>query len=222
MSIIDSIASAVKPRRASICARALAALTLALLPLAATSCHDARTNTAVPIDGRRMVVIPMRDPVSYYFESPVGTRLAELISDHLEETRKDNSDCVNVVPFEDLKVALRDVNPKNMRFTDIARRVKADMILVGNITTFDTHLAGDIGLVRGKCNLEIMVLETAHPERPILRNQYAFTFPPENYHTQGFYTPDQGSEEDVKAGLLALATKKISQLFYAHDAADEK
>jgi hypothetical protein len=205
---------------AGIRARSLLALALSIMPLAALSCSEIQP--VVPVEDRRMVVIPMRDAVSYYYESSTGNTLAKLVCEHLQAVRADSSDCVDVVPFDDLVLAVRDVDPKNMKFTEVARRVKADLILVGNITRFETRREGDVGFIRGRCDVDVSVVETTHPEKPLYRKQISVTFPPENYHEWGGYSGDEGSEADIKVGLLALATKKISMLFYSHDPDLEK
>jgi hypothetical protein len=205
-----------KPLRA----RSLLALALSLLPLAALSCSEIQP--VVRVDDRRMVVIPMRDTTHYYYESDTGTMLSRLICDHLQAVQNDAHSCVDVVPFDDLVLAVRDVEPKNLKFPEVARRVKADLILVGTVTRFETHRTDDVGFLRGRADVDVTVLDAVHPEKPLYKKVISAEFPPENYRDWGGYSSGEGDENDIKVGLMALLTKRISQLFYTHEPEKEK
>jgi hypothetical protein len=192
-----------------------AALAVAAAALLATSCSE--IEPVIPVEGRRMVIIPMRDELHFHYDSEIGTRLAHLVTDTLEAKHKEDSDCVDVVPYEHLIAALRDVDPRDLSFADVGRRTKADLVLVGNVSRFETHLKGDIGFTRGAAKVDLVILETAHPERPLLRTSVSATFPPENYSQWGGFSGDEGGENEVREGLVALLRQRIAELFYAHE-----
>jgi hypothetical protein len=190
------------------------AILSALLLLGLTSCSE--IEPVIPVADRRMVVIPMRDDLHYYYESATGTELARAVTAQLEGASREDSDAVKVVPFEDLIESVRDVDTKDLSFADVGRRAKADLILVGNIVKFDTRQKGDVGFVRGAAKVDLIVLETAHPEKPLYRTTVTATFPPEGYRGWGGYSGTEGDESDVRAGLLALTARRVAELFYPH------
>lgn len=193
-----------------------AACAVAALGLLAVSCSEIKP--IIPVEDRRIVVIPMRDELNAHYRSNVGNQLAKQVTDVLEAKRKEDSDCVDVVPYEHLVAALRDDDPLNVSFADVGRRVHADLVLVGNISRFETRQKGDVGFVRGAAKVDLIILETAHPERPLMRTSVTAVFPPtEGYRSWGGYSGEEGGEDEIRAGLMALLTRRVSQLFYPHD-----
>ena len=197
--------------------RSLLTLLLPAAALALASCADT-IETAIPIEEHRMVVIPMRGPDGYYFDSRDGAGLAQAVTERLAAKRGElgKGDAMDVVAFEDLIAALqkRPQLPKDIPPQDLGRAVGADLVLLGDITQLQSHIPGDVGFARGRASVDIRVMEVAKPDRSLLKRTIKVTYPPENRISS---TGIGSGEDDVRVGLMAALTDEISKLFYVHE-----
>lgn len=172
----------------------------------------------VETEDRRIVVVPMKDGVQHYFESERGIRLARAVTAELQAARKARGDEVpEVVPIEQLALALGDVDVKDLQPGEIGRRAKADLVVLGDITLFETRRAGDVGFFRGQASVLISIVDTARPEHPIAAIEVKASFPPEGYRSWGGLAATEGGEREIEQGLTLLLAKRIAQLFYPHE-----
>lgn len=188
-----------------------------VLLVAAAGCGDIR-EPVIDVDNRRMVVVPFRDPLQYYFESPRGIRLARLVADQVDRAHQEDGDGVEAVAHEDLVAALRDDDPRTdlkFPYADVGRKTKADLVLTGNITRFEVPLKGDVGFLRGAGSVEIAVYETAKPEKALYKTTVSAIFPPEKWETG--IGDAEVTEAEIESGLLAVLAKRIAEHFYPHE-----
>ncbi len=169
-----------------------------------------------------MVVMPMKDRLQYYFDSPRGAKLAQLVTERLQAKRHElgKGDAIEVVPFEDLVYAVntRHLDPKDIQPQDLGRMVKADLVLMGDLTQFETKIPGDVGLARGRAAVDLRVIEVAKPDRAFLKRTVKVAYPPEGHVSTGVLAPSEGGEEEIELGLVALLVDRIAQLFHVHEA----
>jgi hypothetical protein len=194
-------------------------LTLALGLAALAGCHDI-VDPVFPVEEHRMVVIPFRGPDGYYFDSNTGAELAHGLDEHLAAKRAElgPAEVIDVVPFEDLVAASRRRNqdPKDVAFADWGRMTNADLVLVGDITQFQSKIPGDVGFSRGRAIVNLKVIEVAKPDRAMYKKTITVAFPPENKMASTGIL-EQGGQEEVRAGLMLALVDEISKLFYPHE-----
>src|SRR6185295_2990124 len=87
---------------------------------------------------------------------------------------------IAIVPFEDLTGAITKIHqdPKDIPPADVGRSVKADLVLVGDIQTCETRLAGQVGMASGRAKVGLRVVDVARPEKDLLRSTVSVTYPP--------------------------------------------
>ncbi len=199
-----------------------AALACAAACALAQGCRS--VDPVIPVEGRRMVVIPFRDAIHYHYESPRGTKLARFIVARLSAAHEaDPDEAIAVVPLEELVAAVGNDDPKDFSFSEVGRRTRADVVLLGRIVGFETRRRGDVGFLRGIARAEIAVVETARPEPPLFTTTIDAIYPPEDYVHWGGLPIDEATEQDIEAGLIGALGEKIARLFYAHEpGADER
>jgi hypothetical protein len=196
---------------------ALAGLAGALL---IAGCGPDKIEPAVKIEEHRMVIIPFKDRLQHHFESDRGTKLAQAVTERLEEKRKElgKDDCIEVVAFEDLVAAVqkRHDDPKDLKHEDLARSVKADLFLDGDITVFQPQIPGNVGFLQGRATVSLRLAAATRPDKALLKRTVSVLFPPDDKTSTGVANAGV-TEEDIETGLMALLVNKISELFYAHD-----
>ena len=121
---------------------------------------------------------------------------------------------IPVVHYRPRYFALSTEHPMHAGWEPHALLREADVVLVGNITRFDSSLAGDVGFGRGAAAVEIQIIETAKPERPLYKATVTEIYPPDDIKSSGIDT--EATPEEIESALLAALAKKIAQLFYAH------
>ncbi|RME70184.1 MAG: hypothetical protein D6776_12035 [Planctomycetota bacterium] len=196
-------------------ARWLCVLTCAL----ATGCVSEPTiDPVVDIEAHKLVVLPFSEPHLARYESRRGNTLAKMVADWIAEKRRaDEDDAIDVVRFDELVHALRDVDPRDLEPLEVARRTGADYALVGEITRYETRRRGDVGVIRGRAEVRLDVLDVAAgPDRPIFSTRIAVQYPPDDYTMAGVMPLTEGDEKAIETGLMLRLTERIGELFTYH------
>lgn len=195
----------------------------AALAIAVAGCQMTETiEPAIAIEGKRLVVLPFKDSAHglAHFESPRGTDLARRVTDILVEKRRElEEEAIDVVPFERMVEAVTRIHeePQRIPFAAVGRAVNANLVLAGDIESFEPRLKGDVGILRGRARAAVRLVEVAN-ERAWELATIAVTFPPaESIVDTGVMAPTEGAEEDIVRGLERELGDRIAKLFYVHE-----
>lgn len=193
---------------------------LGLLALA-SGCSD-MVEPAMEIEGRRMVIVPMRDRHFGFYQCENGVRLAQGVTRSLEKTREQEGDdeAIEVVPFGELVRAVSDTAPEDVPFEDVCRRTKADLILLGTIEEYTGQVQGDVGVIRGRARVRVQVKRADDlAGSPVLDTHVSASYPPDDdYRNFGFIPTTEGDEEMIDRALMAVLIGKVADLFRWHEA----
>lgn len=172
------------------------------------------------IEGHRMVMVPFRGPDGPPYFSKLGNRVTRGAVDTLIRAREeDPSDVVEVVTFEDVVQAVAHEDPLSVKSEELAKRVKADLFCEGAITRWETRRAGDVGLLRGRASIRVIVRKTRKPlGRPILDRKVEVVFPEaRGYRSWGGLATSEASDADIDEGLLTASVRQLVDLFRFHE-----
>ncbi|GIW72071.1 MAG: hypothetical protein KatS3mg102_1613 [Planctomycetota bacterium] len=176
----------------------------------------------VDIEGRRLVVLPFAEAQLARYDSVRGNELARRIAERLLELRRvqGEDEVVDVVRFEDLVAAVREVDPRTLAPAAIGARTGADLVLLGEIVEYRTRLPGDVGLLRGRAEVELRVLDLrAGSQRPVFASRLRVVYPPEDGSGAGVLASGEADEAVIERGLQAALVRRIAELFTYHEVA---
>jgi hypothetical protein len=197
---------------------AVAALALGA---ALTGClSDPIIDPVVDIDDRKLLILPFSDAHFARYDSGRGNVLAKRIADSLAEKRRvqGEDDVIDVVRFEELVTAVRDVDPRELEPREVASRTRSDYVLVGEIEKYETRRKGDVGVIRGTAAVVFDVIDVStQADRPIFSTRIVMQFPPDDYTMAGVMPLTEGDEQAIDAGLMMRLTSRIAELFTYHE-----
>jgi len=205
---------------ARVVAAALSPAALLFFAWASAGCGPDVLAPAFEIEGRRMVWVPFRGPDGPPYYSKRGNRLTRGAIDTLLRAGEENdSDVLEVVPFEDVVEAVAKEDPLSIKNEALAKRVKADLFLEGTITRWETRRSGDVALLRGRATIRVIVRETEKPRgHPLLDRKLEVVFPKaRGYTSWGGLATSEATEADVDQGLLSAAVRDLVDLFRYHE-----
>ena len=186
--------------------------TLSLL-LAGCGTHPA----SVPIEGKRILVIPFSEGARPPFESRLGRELAVGISAVILDERLENA---AILDFRDVE-GLAKGTDVDWRAVGVA--AKADYLLIGNIREYRLREPKDLTTRRGTLAVEYRVLDVATGADVLLVPMRTFHYPPDtsrheesfNYGVDIFTDPGK-----IAQGLLLEASLGIAGEFLEHGHAE--
>ncbi len=195
------------------------ALAAALALFAGAGCAETEViEPAFPIEGHRMVIIPMKGRLQHHYDYDKGTLLAKAIADRLEARRKELGEdfVIDIVPYQDMENAVGSIHkdPKDIPHADLGRAVSADLVLIGDLKQFGPA-PGNVGFSRGRAVCAIRIIDVAKPDRAFFTRTITCVFPDDDMGSTGVLDLDQENEDALETGLLAKLVDEISKLFYA-------
>lgn len=171
--------------------------------------HDVEPR--IPTFGKKIAIIPFREKDLYYCESRLGMQMATLVTQIIVKEAFDMK-VVNPAPCEPL---LKDRDPDKIDWSEIAKKLKADYVLTGHITTFRSKdPRKDVGFYRGEMVIQVKVW---CPDNTIALMETVRAKHPSDRFDVPVIVEMDSSEEEVLGRLKAQAAVKIAKFFYAHD-----
>ncbi len=189
-------------------------LLLSLVCLAAVGCQQDLIEPEFDVNGKTMVVIPFKSWKDGYFDSKQGIDLAKAIT--LRVKLNADSEELKMVSMEELEKLDEQQDIRSMSWEELATELGADYVCIGEISDFETSLATDIGLMRGKMRCEVQVLDATRNNRLVFNEEDEFRYP--DVQTNEFigYSTLNKTEADIERGLLASAARALALHFYSH------
>lgn len=158
-------------------------------------------------DEKTLLVIPFRDDIFPHYESERGKLLSSAV---VRNIIKNHDYTYLERVFEDDKLEKFFTFNQEVPWERINTNVKADLILIGGIESFQTSRPGDVGLRRGSARAYIQVYDTKL-KQVIFKKKVAATYPKTT--TRSVYVKDAYT---VEAGLLGELAYKIGREFYSY------
>ncbi len=187
-----------------------------LLALCVSGClfggHDVEPR--IPTFGKKIVVIPFREENLYYYESRVGMQMSTLVTQIIVKEAFDMK-VLDPMPSEPL---LRNKDPEKINWGEIAKKLKADYVLTGNITLFRAKdPRKDVGFYRGEMVIQVKVWR---PDNTIAMMETVRAKHPSDRFDMPVVVEMDATEAEILGRLKAQAAMKIAKFFYAHDMED--
>lgn len=190
---------------------------LCLLVPTAGCMGDNIVDPAMPIEDHRLLVLPFRDPLFDRYDSRVGIALAQQLSTVLQARHNnDTDDAIETVAFNAFTNAVRDVDPRTLSHAQLAARVKADRVLVGELTTYSTRNKTDIAILRGKATVRLDVLD-GKTEATLFSHEFSVAYPPDDLYSMGMVPTTEGGEAQIERGLVREIARSVADLFSYHE-----
>ncbi len=196
----------------------------ATIALSAAGCGPDLVEPVVPVDGRKVLVVPFSERSQASFDSINGLDLAEAVTVRLTREREAQGDDVpEPIPQAKLQEVLARVDPSTLKPDDIGRRAGANLVVAGQLKKFETKRPGDVGILRGTAEAEVRILDAARTgaDGTLYSGTLVVQYPP----TEGFDVDSWGAgatteinEEQMRRALVSLLSKEIAQLLYPHEA----
>jgi hypothetical protein len=173
---------------------------------------------------KTLVVVPFKDEdFRDYCQSPRGADLALRVSKILEG----KAEC-KVKPIEEVIALFDDKNPRELSLQEIADKVDADYLFLGDVRTWRTQDPGAINLLHGTSVIDIQIFERyVKPEKGapepknkkgrVVRSAEVSANFPNEYGMGDVGEPSVGhTHEEVDLGLRAVTARRVAQLMYGH------
>jgi hypothetical protein len=166
----------------------------------------------IDVEGKRLAVIPFKDRLNPYFESEPGTQMAETIAYNLQK----NAEELRVVDFNLLNALSQKEDLSRCTLEEIGRKLRANLLLIGDIKTFSTRQRGEVGILRGKAVIDLRAIDLAAEGKVAWKGRVEVHYPAKGPASWGISTTE-ATEEDIRYGLIRRAAKKIAEKFYPHE-----
>lgn len=171
--------------------------------------------------GRKMLILPFKDPAFGYFESTEGSILAESAGAYIQRNRITPAQYGSFLPrsvqtaFEQNKSVLGDALEAVADCTD------CDLVLIGQIEKLTLSNPGDIGIVRGRMILSAQLFEvtdepkTDEPKLVWAMIRKKISYPEGREYEMGIPILDI-PKSALKLRMLVTAGEKIGKAFHDH------
>lgn len=167
----------------------------------------------IPVEGKRILVIPFEGPQLPYFEDEEGRQLARAIVQDVQKNR-DYTDLKSIFEKDNLEEYITLYFP-HISWKKVAEMAQADWVLVGSILSFQTSRPGDVGLLRGSAVVDIRLYDRCK-DRFILKERIQTRFPKRETH--GVFI---NSRNIIYEGLIRETAYRIGRLFYSYVARED-
>lgn len=171
----------------------------------------------------KLVVVPFKDEDFRGFcESARGADLALRVTKILEG----KAEC-KVLPIEEVIALFDEKNPRDLSPQEIADKIGADYLVLGDVHLWRTADPGAINLLRGTSSVEVSIFERYKKpkEGPEPKNKKGRLV--RTAEISGLYPNEYGMEEtgvptvghdaqQIDLGLRNVTARRIAELFYGH------
>ncbi|MBI4577105.1 MAG: hypothetical protein HY722_12655 [Planctomycetes bacterium] len=191
------------------------ALALTLVAGCSSLFHAGWKDAEVPVEGRRVAVIPFGDAAEPAFRSELGSELAQRVLRELEDRTE-----ARLVSFLELRDALGEGGPAGASTGEVARRAGAEVYVEGEVVEFHTRPPRTIGLLQGRLGVALKVVDVSKA-RVLVERVVAISFPEDE---REFGVLEEGPDADarIREVLLARAARNIGRIFYEHGPEEER
>lgn len=163
-------------------------------------------------EGKKIAVIPFRrqDEDLYFLESKVGDEISVVVA-QLIMKEAINTKVADPTPAFDM---VRDKNPETIKWGDVAKKLKADYVIVGNILVYRARdPKRHVNCYRGEMAVQVTVWDADNAM--VLMETVATEYPSGKFRAPVLDTFST-TEAEVLARLRARAALWIARLFYDH------
>lgn len=172
---------------------------------------DMRTvEREVNLDGKTVTVIPFKDQRQPYFESADGMDLAQAVSAqfrmHVPTTR--------VVSPQPIREKYEPLELEKVGVDKLGEATGAQLILVGDIKQFTVQDPNSIGVLRGTCQVDLLLFDTATRKQLWTRSLTI------HYPEVGMVPEGDLSRATMRERLIAAASDEIARKFYTYKEPD--
>lgn len=195
---------------------------------AVAGCGPDLVEPVVPVDGRKVLVVPFSERSYARFDSIRGIDVAEAVTTKLARERETQGDDVpEAVSQAKLREVLATVDPSGLKPDDLGRRAGANLVVDGHLKKFETRRQGDVGILRGTAEAEVRIIDAAGrgADATLYSGTHTVRFPPEEGYdvdSWGAGATTEIDEERMRQALIALLSKEIAELLYPHPAKEER
>lgn len=168
----------------------------------------------VPTEGKKISVVPFREKDLYFLESKVGAQVAGLVA---QVILKDGFDAKIFDPSPAFDL-IKDKNPRTIDWGEVAKKLKVDYIIVGNILEYRARdPVRDVNCYRGQMAVEVTVWR---PDKSMALAETVTAVHPSGRFSAEVISPFDTTEEQVLGHLQAKTALKIARLFFPHTPED--
>jgi hypothetical protein len=166
--------------------------------------------------GRKMLIIPFKDPISEYFESAEGGVIAESAGDYIQKNKITPAQYGGFLPrsvqtaFEQNKAVLGDALKAVADCTD------CDLVLIGQIDMLRLRDPRNVGVVRGEMILTAQLFEVTDEPKLVWAMPRKQVYYPEGREYESGVPILDIPEITLKLGMLNTAGEKIGKAFHDH------
>jgi len=163
----------------------------------------------IPTAGKKLSLIPFREKDLYYLESAAGAEMAALVQQVILKEAPE----VRIVDSTPALQMLQDKNPDSINWGAVAKKLKVDYIVIGNILTYRAKDPKDRGCYRGRMVVQVTVMR---PDNSIALTETVSVSHPSGRFSAPVISPLDSSEKEILTRLQVKMAKAIGKFFYAY------
>lgn len=177
--------------------------------------HDIEAR--VRTEGKKIAVIPFRrqDEELYFLESKVGDKISVVVA-QLIMKEAINTKVADPTPAFDM---VRDKNPEKIKWGEVAKKLEADYVIVGNILTYRARdPKRHVNCYRGEMAVQVTVWDQ---DNAMVLMETATAEYPSGKYSAPVVDIFSTTEEEVLARLRAKTALRIARFFFDHTPSKE-